>query len=163
MNDVVIVNLELLTPLKYEKFIMDDSDILNFYYSENSPSMFEVVKVYQDVYKVSNIKDVKASTSEIREYKEKAEKCTIISSQAIRAFEGCLKKQKRIKFTGLHGREENDYCALQYRVTNYNDDIKLIFNACDPEFIVRMKNTYVVSTGLEDKTIGTFKDMFDEL
>jgi hypothetical protein len=47
-------------------------------------------------------------------------------------------------------------------VTNYNEEIKQLIEVCDPYNIIVVK-TLVITTGLDDKTIGTFKDMFEEL
>jgi hypothetical protein len=49
MSDVILVNLELLTPLKYDKVIFQAGKTLG--------NIYDVVDVYEDIYSFRNLKN----------------------------------------------------------------------------------------------------------
>jgi hypothetical protein len=151
MSDVILVNLELLTPLKYDKVIFQAGKALG--------NIYDVVDVYEDVYSFRNLKNKnRTEKSDVKRAKD----ALILGSEAIRALGGCNKAPKKVEFRGLHKLERDGLCYFHYAVTNYNEEIKQLIKVCDPYNMIVVK-TLVITTGLDDKTIGTFKDMFDEL
>jgi len=154
MSDKVIIELELLTPMKYEKFISTDEPF--------SEIMYEVTKVHKEKNTVRNTRHLgKPDYDDI----DRAERVISIASINIRSLlDEKAYTYDMVEFKGLCDLEENNYCALLYIVTNsHHSKVRSFLKTFVSGRIDSTAGSYVIRTDLDDKTIGTFKDMFEEL
>jgi hypothetical protein len=151
MRDKVIIELELLTPMKYDKLIVIDEPF--------SEILYEVTKIYKLKSTVRNTVHLgKPDYADMN----KAEKSEVVGSLLIRGLlDDKAYTYNMVEFKGLSKLEEDNYCSLMYLVTNSHEPKVMSFLKT---FVASSKRgSYIIRTNLDNKTIGTFKDMFEEL
>jgi hypothetical protein len=151
MRNKVIIELELLTPLKYDKLIVKDDPF--------SDLLYEVAKIHKVKSTVRNTVHLGKPDYEDM---NRAEKSVVIGSLLIRGLlDDKTYTYNMVEFKGLSELEESNYCSLMYLVTNSQEPEVMSFLKT---FVASSnRECYIIRTDLDDKTIGTFKDMFEEL
>jgi len=150
MSDKIIIELELLTPLKYKESI----------YISNTG--WGVVLEIREVYKAGNyLKNTYAPHNIGRPSTlidiEQAEECLLIESSELHE----RKFKEHIEFKGFY-KLEGQYrhiCSLVYIVKNPNKEVE---NVLDKGVRSRMKY-YVKKFNIDQETVDVFGDMYGEL
>ena len=150
MRDKIIVELELLTPLKYKESI----HVSNTGWGV----VLEIVELYQkggalkNTYAPHNI-GRQASKEDI----EQAEECLLIESSELHE----KKFKESVEFKGSHKLEKQyrPICTLVYMVKNTSKEVRDIL---DKGHRSRMKY-YVKKTDVDQETVDVFGDMYSSL
>jgi hypothetical protein len=152
MSDKIIIELELLTPMKYEEVFWKDM------VEGSQPTIFDIQKPHRRGYRFTNIA---IAEGESRRKKIQREE-DYIGFEKIQWFgsddRSRIEFPERYELRGLHKQEFSDSCNLYYRILNLpKEGFKRI----------RQRNNnikcFVKPTNLDDDTIETFADMFIEL
>ena len=144
MSDKIIIELELLTPLRYEKLFLKDK--------VSQPIIRDITKLHLHNQTLTNIDLASSSRVERKDDYEGFERIYYMKGYEWKRTE------KMYEFKGLHPEEFKQECNLYYKILNFPDK--------GLNLVRRMNDTYhcyVKPTNLDKETIGTFKDMFDEL
>ena len=146
MSNKIIIELELLTPLRYEKMFLRDR--------ASQPVIRNITKLHLHNNELTNIdlSSINPKRIENREHYEGFERIYYMKGYEWKRVE------KIYEFKGLHPEEFKQECNLYYKILNFPDK--------GLNLVRRINDTYhcfVKPTDLDKDTIETFKDMFDEL
>jgi hypothetical protein len=175
MSDKIIIELELLTPMKYESVLIS--------VKEFGASYLKITEIYKNNH--NSIKNTK--TESLSQVPSKLvddyvrvnnfEKCILIGSMEVRDFIALNKSIKQHKglvvprgyqsdiepeFKGLHKLEENNkyYCLLHYIVKNPTPEVSSFLSS----FSMRKDTEYFIDrSDLDPTTADIFGDMYGEL
>ena len=150
MRDKIIVELELLTPLKYKESI------------HLSDTGWGVVLEIREVYKAGDsLKNTYSPQNIGRLPKpidiEQAEECLLIESSELHA----KKFKESVEFKGRH-KLEGQYrpiCVFVYMIKNTSKEVRDILNKGHR----RDMKYYVKKTDVDQETVDVFGDMYNSL
>ena len=148
MKDKIIIELELLAPLKYEKMFLKDGVSQPIVHKVTKPHMFNKMLTNIDLYATS----IKPERIERQEDDKEFERIYYMKGYD-------RKRESEIyEFKGLLPEEFKNQCNFYYKVLNFPDKGLDVIRTINATY-----KCFVKPTHLDKETIETFGDLFAEL
>jgi len=148
MSNKIIIEVELLTPLSYEKMFLRDR--------VSQPIVRKITKPHLHNKILTNI-DLASSSLMPERIENKKQYEEFEEIYYMKGYEW-KRTEKIYEFKGLIPEEFKQECNLYYKILNFPDKGLNLIRKFNNTFQCFVKPTY-----LDKETIETFKDMFNEL